>query len=452
MDDETTPAATALAQRATAGPSRRQPFIALAAAVLIIALGVTLFGVYGARLRVGGSSTATGGGACAPGKATARIPANGQLHSVAMVSATDGWAVGGIFKTQTYGSPPLTSRTEAAKSLMMRYQHCAWSVAGQGIPSADLYNVTMTSASDGWALGATDFPTGSVSTVDLQLLLLHYTGGAWQRVNLDERHGFQGGILRMFSKDDGWLMLMYGSAQLPTLYHYQGSQWTPVALPAQLSGASINVMSSHASGEVWFAGALARTSDRTFIARYSAGQWQVWDTSTAGGLNPAGSAIGFVSAIQIVSPHDVWAFGTYATPVSGVENALPYILHFDGARWTPIPVVSPGALPTVVFWTAVVPQPNGRLLALGAMNPSAGMTAAAAATFQRIVALRCSTQSCQPRTFPLTGVDAVESVSLSTSTQGFALAFAPNEPLKDGLPPTSVLLAYNAGDWTRVPA
>ena len=72
---------------------------------------------------------------------------------------------------------------------MMRYQHCAWSVAGQGIPSADLYNVTMTSASDGWALGATDFPTGSVLTVDLQALLLHYTGGAWQRVNLDERQG-----------------------------------------------------------------------------------------------------------------------------------------------------------------------------------------------------------------------------------------------------------------------
>ena len=94
MDDETTPAATALAQRATAGPSRRQPFIALAAAVLIIAVGVTLFGVYGARLRGGGSSTATVATTCAPGQARAHLPAYADLSDISMVSATDGWAVG----------------------------------------------------------------------------------------------------------------------------------------------------------------------------------------------------------------------------------------------------------------------------------------------------------------------------------------------------------------------
>ena len=106
-----------------------------------------------------------------------------------------------------YELPSLMARTAAAKSLMMRYQHCAWSEAGQGIPSADLLTASsMTSASDGWALGVTNFPTGQMSRRRTCSCSCCITPRVWQRVNLDERQGFQGGILRMFSKDDGWLM------------------------------------------------------------------------------------------------------------------------------------------------------------------------------------------------------------------------------------------------------
>lgn len=80
-------------------------------------------------------------------------PTTASLFSVSMVSAGEGWAVGG---------PPGGGGT------ILHYSNGSWQIAASPT-SRTLRSVSMVSASEGWAVG--DFST-----------ILHYTGGSWQAV------------------------------------------------------------------------------------------------------------------------------------------------------------------------------------------------------------------------------------------------------------------------------
>ena len=82
-------------------------------------------------------------------------PTSNSLHSVAMVSASDGWAVGGC-------------------GTILHYTGSQWAQVNSPTCS-DLYSVAMVSASDGWAVG----DSGTI---------LHYTGGQWTVVNSPTQH------------------------------------------------------------------------------------------------------------------------------------------------------------------------------------------------------------------------------------------------------------------------
>lgn len=432
IDDETTPAATTLAQRTTAGPSRRQPFIALAAAVLIIAVGVTLFGVYAAQLRQGGSSTATAATTCAPGQARAHLPAYTVLSDISMVSSTDGWAVGHVWNSSVSGATPRT--------IIMRYQHCVWSETSKSIPSASLISVVMNSANDGWALGVTQISEGKFLS-PIQLILLHYTGGSWQRVQFNSDNGFRGGGFSMYSPDDGWLGLVYGGeTQTSMIYHYQGGKWTPVALPDAFHSGSITDLVAGGPDDAWIVGNVA--NNVATIGHYSAGQWQTWQAPLVGGRSP------MLDAIHVSSPQDVWVFGTYSHTFSyqGAGGYIdgPYVLHYNGTNWTSVAVGNLGSPPVdILSWTTTISLSDGGFLALGTEETSSE------SSIQRTLLLRCSTAGCQPQTFPIQSVFLVSSVSLYAPTQGFAIG---DEKTSGAIFGTSVLLFYNAGAWTRVPA
>ncbi len=440
MNDETEPGATGLREppsppRASAGPSRRQPFVALAAAVLIITLGVTLFGVYGARLRQGGSSSATprqtvGEASCPPGQIKAHLPANTTLSDISMVSNADGWAAGEVWDARVSGSLPRT--------IMMRYQHCVWSEVGQSIPSAALLNIVMTSESDGWAMGATAVSQGSY-WLPGQLILLHYTGGAWRRVDLNSGNGFQGDLLRMSSQNDGWLDLVYGEGQISTLFHYRGSAWTKVALPGAFqSGGRIIDLATGGPDDVWIAGNVANSV--ATIGHYSAGQWRTWRAPLVGGHTP------MLDAIHVTSPQDAWVFGRYSYVASGGYNDAPYALHYDGTSWKRVSIGSLGnPTPDVMFWSTAIAQPDGSLLALGSESLP---TEKPNSSNQHTLTLRCTASGCQPQAFPIVSVAFIYTVSLYTPSRGFAVADVRNGGPDRG---TAALLAYNAGEWAQVP-
>jgi hypothetical protein len=437
MDDEVKPIVTAPSAppRRSAGPSRRQPFVALAAAVLIIAVGVTLFGVYGARLRQGGSSTPAAATPCAPGQARAHLPAYTNLIDISMVSSNDGWAVGEVWNSSVSGSTPRT--------IIMRYQHCVWTETGKSIPSAALYSVAMNSASDGWALGATEVSLGKYLE-PVQAILLHYTGGSWRRVQFNSGQGFRGGGFSMYSPTDGWLGLVYNSALTLTssIYHYQGGKWTPVALPDALHTGTVTNLVAGGPDDVWVIGDATNNVAVATIGHYANGQWQTWQAPLVGGRSPS------LDAIRVSSPQDVWVFGTYSHTFSyqGAGGYIdgPYALHYNGTDWTRVAIGNLGSPPAdILGWTTMISLPDGGFLALGTEEASSESST------QRTLLLRCSAAGCQQQKFPIQNVALVSTASLYSPTQGFAIGYEKTSGATHG---TTVLLTYNAGDWAIVPA
>jgi anti-sigma factor RsiW len=436
MDNEIAPVTVGVtatqSRRGSARLAARQPFVALIAAALLIALSATLFGVNGARTRVGSPSTTNG--PCAYGQTRAHLPPHTILADVSMVSATDGWATGEIWDAGASGAPP--------QGLMLRFQDCTWSVAGRSIPSAMLINVAMTSARDGWALGSTEKPAGADSWGTDQALLLHYTGETWRRVDLNTSHGFQGGALRMVSKDDGWLLLAYGSSpQSVLLYHYQGSFWTPVALPSQLQSAGIGAMFANAPNDIWIAGGSDLDSGSSVVAHYSNNQWQVWGSSIFGAAAPT------LSAIRALSPHDVWAFNTHIRDLGPHGyNDEPYIMRYNGARWTRVPLAGLGdPAPNVTLWTATIARPDGSVLALGE-EETPGDANTSPSNPRALIAV-CAASGCQAQPFPIQGILMVSSISLYAPTQGYAIGCDAADQLQFC---HGVLLSYDAGAWARI--
>ncbi|HET9979168.1 MAG TPA: hypothetical protein VFQ32_01895, partial [Ktedonobacterales bacterium] len=187
-------------RRAGKGMQRLRALLGTAAAVLIVALLAGAFvmkthSTPGQTNNGQGGSPASSAG-CAPNQITARLPARSFLNDLAMISPKEGWAVGSV----------LDANSGPANMLIAHYQNCAWTPIATDDPGMTLMSVSMTSASDGWAVGGSG---------DGKPLALHYTGGAWQPVALpgeDRRDGVYD-LVRMRSADEGWIALMRSKDQ-----------------------------------------------------------------------------------------------------------------------------------------------------------------------------------------------------------------------------------------------
>lgn len=137
--------------------------------------------------------------------AVAALPlGNAALSSLVMVSATEGWAVGGYCGCGIAHGPGSNPG-----SLILHYQNGVWSeVTSPSHPlSQFLFDIAMPSATEGWA-------TGFGGT------LLHYSGGVWTATHAPTTKGVLS--LSLTSETDGWavgdqgtlLQLQYGAWSL----------------------------------------------------------------------------------------------------------------------------------------------------------------------------------------------------------------------------------------------
>src|SRR5262249_32770629 len=143
----------------------------------------------------GSNKTPTPSGACAPKQITATIPPGARIVDLAMSSLDEGWAVGEAYSLSSSGAPNA--------GLLMHYSHCHWQQEGPTFPNLLLNSVTMLSTTDGWASGS----SGGYSSNPTQLLL-HYSGGQWQRVTIPSSLGVKG-FLRQVSAvapDEVWFV------------------------------------------------------------------------------------------------------------------------------------------------------------------------------------------------------------------------------------------------------
>ncbi len=320
---------------------------AAVAAVLLVAVAATL-------LFRGGFG---GPGAVGP-------DAQLMLHSVSMVSPSEGWAVGG--QGWNTGRPATGTDDEGSgTTVLYHYQDGHWTPVYIPISDPDISDgshpvlqaVSMRSATDGWAAGS--LVKGSVKA-----FFLHYDGTSWKEVDpvvpQSELQYLGPGkprvtafidlsSLQMLSATDGWAA---GGEHTKdggfALLRYTGSAWVSAtvddprcfeAAPPPLSYTcrffGLDMVSPQegwavgGSGEInWTQqpdGKQVMTSDTSagVIAHFAGGRWSIEAVFPHAGLQ----------RVAMVSATEGWAFGTQYTP--GAHSVQrPLLLHYANGTWS----------------------------------------------------------------------------------------------------------------------
>jgi hypothetical protein len=252
------------------------------------------------------------------------VPDNEQLHTsiallsqVAMVSTTEGWAVGNL---ESEGG-------QGWSGLILHYTGGRWRTQ-EVIPDIELFSLAMVSASEGWAVGDTPYSLNPAQ----QGVLVQYTGGAWKRVP-----GFGNTLskITMASPVDGWITGILQPGVLST-WHYNGRAWTLVNIPAFVY---VGLISPVSASDVWAVGyvqgssrarnALVRIAPFSshapvVFAHYDGKTWIAVQTPITGQeANIAG--------LFMDSANDGWVIGNIAT--SQTSEKMVY-LHYTGGKWT----------------------------------------------------------------------------------------------------------------------
>ncbi|HLJ32215.1 MAG TPA: hypothetical protein VKU38_01120, partial [Ktedonobacteraceae bacterium] len=179
----------------------------------------------------------------------------GQLNGVAVVSASDVWAVG----------------TNNHKTLTEHWNGSSWTV----VPSPDsgasvLYGLSVVSTSDIWAVGDGD-KTKSKSLIE------HWNGTAWKIVpGANVRSGPNGDVLdavAAVSSNNVWAVGNYSTGDAnfsPLIEHWNGSKWSVVTGGSSGNSNGLPGLASvPGSKNLWAVGFYAFNGpDKTFIEYY----------------------------------------------------------------------------------------------------------------------------------------------------------------------------------------
>ncbi len=407
----------------------------LAAVLVIVILAASLFYSRAHPQQTGAPSDLT----IAPGTES-------ELLDVAMVSATEGWAVGYSATLaevhQSNGTSTTFTVSSQETALMMHYLHGKWSSVHLSISgSSRLTSISMLSATDGWAIGYQD--------VGSQSLLLHYDGHSWKQVLDTNAPGVYGPHrLYMLSDTDGWA-ISYSA------WHYDGHSWTAQPIPASLENGTHNTVviqdiSMTSSTDGWAVGFLQDMTTSVqvpdaVILRYSGGQWTVASTIKGAELKE----------VAMTSPDEGWAVGRhdFATNPSGdVIDNTPLLLHYSHGTWSevPNPLDAADSQHLAFEHISMLSDLDGWILIGTGVN------------FRKSATLSYDGAAWQVTRLPIKGLNTdeaeINSISMTSSRDGWAVGSVTSTKIKNTTPtsegsvalPTVVplLLHYQNNAWT----
>lgn len=319
----------------TRRPRRARRFVsllsAIAAVLLITAVTVAVFASHtlppkGIKQTITGSEPATSTPVPTP-QATPYIPApDDSLEAIRMLSATEGWAVGG----------------KNRHALIIHYLSGRWfevpapTNAALGVNDSDLTDIFMLPSGEGWAIGRANLYMNNIPSA----ILIHYKAGTWTKELVLPDAEFWN--VDMLSASDGWIAGGgkweggQGAAQ-SILLHYNGTTWASMQVP----GAGIYALSMISSTEGW-------ASIGTGLLHYNGNTWMP--------VNGPGAFDLF--GLDMLSANDGWGFGVN-NDIYHHNNTQNILSHYNGKSWAQ--VQSP-----------VSANPNAQILALSMDSSSDG--------------------------------------------------------------------------------
>ena len=337
------PAAPSAAQR-----SRSPRFVAgisaLASCLLIAVIVGAAFLARGYNIGIPGGQTQT---TKTPASSYQNI-SDSELSDIAMVSATEGWAIGGAsHAVYEHGTDP---DTNLETPLLWHYLNGTWSPVQLSI-RGQLRSISMDSPTDGWVIGIVTY-----SETGAHMLLLHYNGHTWEQVPAGDIQPQRFPQIQMIAPTDGWIggeaFPIFSEQYFPYtgIWHYDGSGWKVASLPAALierlqqgdtfQAASISMISA---SEGWIAGTLLPSipdpssgtptpsdlSPSGVILHYTDGNWEVQQ------IVPQT----YLHAASMLSSTDGWIGGEQdiRTAESGgaqqPDTLHPRLLHYVQGQW-----------------------------------------------------------------------------------------------------------------------
>jgi hypothetical protein len=222
------------------------------------------------------------------------------LSDVSLSSSTDGWAVG-TTGPSSYG-------------VLMHYDGSAWSRTAVPTGTYSINAVKMMSATEGWAVGA------NACSTECDALFLHYQNGAWQKVTVSPP-----GHKTSYSDIDikgntGWA-IGYGWAQ-----RFDGTNWTGMSIDNPMSsGDYYNDVSVVDANDAWLVGKSRQA------LHYNGTDW--WPVSLGLSSLPLTLTVRMQS-IRMLNATEGWAAG-FAMYTNDDNHCL--LIHRSNGPWTRVP-------------------------------------------------------------------------------------------------------------------
>ncbi|MFN8472152.1 MAG: hypothetical protein U0822_08190 [Anaerolineae bacterium] len=368
-----------------------------------------------------------------------------QLNAVAMVSDHDGWAMGGYMESNY--------RTDSYYRIMLRWNGQAWTIFDRTNTCCAIGAITMISATDGWAIGgpavkggvlhwdgfswtSSAYPDGAYSPGAIVMIsasegwavgtsIVHWDGHGWSLVT---GTGFitRGlNAISVVSSSDAWAVGYvpsdYGEDAITA--HWDGQAWTPGSSPGHYRPYRVTMLSAD---EGW-ASADSSNDGRRLMLHWTGTTWTPVEIPYGRDIQTS------IGGIAVISASDAWAVGSRPSGGgAGAWVADTLILHWDGN-----------------VWREVDSRPNGNLLSVSMITPDDGW----AVGFQVIgfqtsdahtVSLILHWDGHSWESVPSPVNTTLRAIAMKASIDGWIAAGGWSEP--------SQMLHWDGLNWTEVPS
>lgn len=256
------------------------------------------------------------------------------LNAVAVVGATQAWAVG----TSCYSQSTLVERWDGSSWQIVPSP--SLTTGGDGIEN-DLYGVAAVTTSDVWAAGFYAGPTGADLT-----LVEHWNGSAWKVVPSPNPSAFANvlrGVAATGSNDVWAVGYRNGSGSQPLIEHWNGSAWTTTPTPTLATGGVLNAVVALSPTNAWAVGYQTSAStgaELTLAEHWNGSTWSVVPTPN---LATSYGSANVLNAVAAISAGDIWAAGMYQNANTNYHQHRTLTLHWNGTSWAPVTSPTPGA-------------------------------------------------------------------------------------------------------------
>lgn len=234
---------------------------------------------------------------------------------------------------------------------------------------AELHGVAEISSCDVWAVGLNDS----------QPLTEHFDGTAWKVIPGPKNlAGTLAGVSAVSTSNVYAVgTLVQGARRLPLILRWDGQAWTQQNIPGLAQDGELNSVKAVSATDVWAAGDAVVPGTNRFEQLILHFDGSTWTRTPVPQVERATDDIR-VRAVSATSSHDAWVVGNVLNFFKQGQD-LPFILHWNGSRWTRagLPVLGATGFPGLAKGAdllGVAARTADDAWAVGSAGPEPGQT------------------------------------------------------------------------------